>query len=268
MAIPLLRGRDFEENDTEGSPRVAVVNQAFVRDLFGGADPLGKTLRTSPEPNYPSTVYEIVGVIPDTRYSDIRGEMPAQAFAPASQFPAKGPWLATMIRSDAPPAATIEAVRRRLAERRPEVLMEFGVLQKRIHDNLLRERLMALLSGFFGVLAGLLATVGLYGVISYLVARRRNEIGIRMALGADRRRVVGMVMREAGKLVAVGVAIGMALSLIAGRSASALLFGLKPHDPATLVTACAVLALIAAFASFVPARRASKLDPMAALRHE
>src|SRR5262249_51634722 len=135
-------------------------------------------------------------------------------------------------------------------------------------DGLLRERLMAMLSGFFGVLAAGLAMMGLYGVISYIVARRRNEIGIRVALGAEDRQGVGMGMREAALLLAMGVGIGTGLAVAAGGSAGSLLFGLKPYDPLTLVAACVLLGLIAATASFVPARRAAKLDPMAALRHE
>ena len=127
---------------------------------------------------------------------------------------------------------------------------------------------MAMLSGFFGLLAALLAMVGLYGVISYIVARRRNEIGIRIALGAYRRQVIGMVMRDAAYPLVIGVVAGTGLSLIAGRWASSLLFGLKPYDPLTLVAAAALLAIIAAVASFVPARRASRLDPMVALRYE
>jgi ABC-type antimicrobial peptide transport system permease subunit len=127
---------------------------------------------------------------------------------------------------------------------------------------------MAMLAGFFGVLAAALATVGLYGVISYIVARRRNEIGIRLALGAARGQVIFMVMREAGELLVVGVAVGTALSLVAGRSVASLLFGLKPYDAFTLLMADGSLASIAALAAFLPARRAAKLDPMAALRWE
>ena len=122
--------------------------------------------------------------------------------------------------------------------------------------------------GFFGLLAAILAMVGLYGVISFLVARRRNEIGIRLALGAERGQVIAMVMREAGRLLAIGVVTGSAKSIVAGSSARSLLFGLKPYDPVTLVAAALLLSLIAAAASFLPARRASKLDPMAALRDE
>jgi len=127
---------------------------------------------------------------------------------------------------------------------------------------------MAMLSGSFGVLAAVLAMAGLYGVISFIVARRRNEIGIRLALGAERGQVVAMVMREAGRLLAIGIAAGAGLSLVAGRGARSLLFGLKPYDPLTLVAAAMLLGAIATAASFLPARRASRLDPMAALRDE
>jgi predicted permease len=268
MDIPLLAGRDLNQNDTGASPRVAVVNQTFVREFLGGEDPIGKTMQTDPEPNYPSTVYEIVGIIRDTKYNDIRGSTPPMAFAPASQFPDPGPWAAVMIRMNSEPAAIMGSVRLAIAQMHPEMVFDYMDFQKQIRDGLLRERLMAMLSGFFGALAAGLAMMGLYGVISYIVARRRNEIGIRVALGAEYRQVVGMVMREAALLVVTGVLIGAGLALAAGSSASALLFGLKPYDPLTLVAASLLLGAIAAAASFVPARRAAKLDPMVALRHE
>jgi predicted permease len=268
MGIPVVRGRGFNQNDTAASTRVAVVNQTFVRKLLGGADPIGQTLRTGAEPNYPSTVYEIVGVIPDTQYNDLRGATPPMTFAPASQFPAQGPWTSMLIHSNMAPAATSATIKRRLAARHPDVIMEFSDFQKDIRDQLTPERLMAMLSGFFGLLAALLAMAGIYGVISFLVARRRNEIGIRLALGAEHGQIIAMVMREAGRLLLIGLLAGAAISLLAGRSARALLFGLTPYDPPTLVAAALLLALIAAAASFLPARRASKLDPMVALRDE
>jgi ABC-type antimicrobial peptide transport system permease subunit len=268
MGITVVRGRDFNLNDTAASPRVAVVNRTFARRFLGGADPLGQTLRTSPEPDYPATTYEIVGIIPDTRYNDLRSETPPMAFAPLTQCPAQGPWTQVMIHSDMPPAAVIAAVKRRIAAKRPDVIMELSDLQKEVRDGLLQERLMAMLSGFFGLLAVVLATVGLYGVVSYLAARRRNEIGIRLALGAKRSQVVVLIMRGAASLLAIGLAIGVALSLLAGRAAGALLFGLKPYDPFTLATAALLLAAIGALAAFVPARSASKLAPLAALRYE
>ena len=268
MGIPLLEGRNVSDHDTGASPRVAVVNQTFVRQLLGGADPIGKTMRTGAEPNYPATVYEIVGVIADTKYGSLRGETPPMTFAPAPQLPAQQPWTAMMIHSNLPPAAVATAVKHRISAQHPEIVIELEVFQNLIRDGLVRERLMAMLSGFFGLLAALLTTVGLYGVMSYIVARRRNEIGIRMALGAGRGQVVGMVMGETGRLLAIGTVMGTALSLVAGRWTGSLLFGLTPHDPRTLAGAAALLATIAAMASFLPARRASKVDPMLALRDE
>ena len=141
-------------------------------------------------------------------------------------------------------------------------------MTSQLHDSVLRERLMATLSGFFGGLAALIAAIGLYGVMSYTVARRRNEIGVRVALGADRRHVVRMVMGEAGGLLAAGLAIGVPAALAVTRFASALLFGVTPRDPATLAAAVVGLAVVAALASYVPALRASRLEPIEALRDE
>ena len=268
MGIPLTMGRNFNANDAATSQRVAIVNRTFVRQYLGGANPIGKTLRTEPEPDYPSATYEIVGVIADTRYSNLRGETPPMTFAPASQYPAPGPWTFMMIHSNLAPATMMSTLKRKISEKHPEIITACGNFQTWIRDGLVRERLMAMLSGFFGGLAALLAMVGLYGMISYTVARRRNEIGIRLALGAKRAQVVSMVMREAGRLLVIGVVSGTALSLVAGRGARSLLFGLKSYDPLTLACAGALLAVIALLASFLPARRASKVDPMVALRYE
>jgi predicted permease len=265
MGIPLQTGRGFNQNDTATSPRVAVVNQAFIKQFLGGANPIGLTLRTSPEPQYPSTVYEIVGVVPDTKYACLSCGIPPQTFAPAPQLPNQHPWTSMVIQGDGPVEI---AIKRRIAEKHPEIVMETSSFQQDIRDGMVRDRLLAMLSGFFGLLAALLAMVGLYGVISYTVARRRGEIGIRVALGAARRQVVGMVMREAGVLLAIGVLVGAVLSLIAGRGANSLLFGLKAYDPLTLIFSVALLVMIAALASFLPARRASRVDPMEALRYE
>ncbi len=148
------------------------------------------------------------------------------------------------------------------------ISIDFHVFQTQIRDGLLRERLMATLSGFFGILAGLLATIGLYGVISYMVARRTSEIGIRMALGATPSNVLGLIMREAALLLAIGLSVGAVLTTLAASTTKALLFGLKPYDPVTLAIAIAALAMVAAAASLVPARRASALEPIRALREE
>jgi predicted permease len=268
MGIPVLQGRRLTREDTASSQRVALVNETFVRRYLSGAKPIGQTLRTSPEPDYPATVYEIVGVIPDTKYNDLRGQTPPMTFAPASQFPGQGPWSVVMIYSNLPPAAVAAAAKRAIAEKHPDVVTQFTDFQKEIRDGLVEERLMAVLSGFFGVLAVLLAVVGLYGVISYIVAMRRNEIGIRMALGATRGDVVAIIVRQTLALLALGVALGIVLALAAVRTAAGLLFGLQPNDPFTFAAATALLITVALVASFLPARRASRVDPMVALRYE
>jgi predicted permease len=268
MGIPIIRGRAFTLNDTASSPRVAVVNETFLRHYLSGVEPIGQTMRTGQEPSYPSTVYEIVGVIPDTKYDDLRKEIPPMTFAPASQFPNQGPWSNVMISSNLAPAAIAATVKRHIAGKHPDVITEFANFQRQIRDGLVAERLMAMLSGFFGLLAVLLAVVGLYGVISYIVAMRRNEIGIRMALGASRGDVIGVIVRQTLVMLALGVGTGVVLSLAAARAASSLLFDLQPNDPLTLTVATVVLVAIALVASFVPARRASRVDPMVSLRYE
>ena len=268
MRIPLINGRPFNRNDTSGSQRVAIVNQTFVRRFIGNANPIGQTLRTDPEPNYPSTMYQIVGIIPDTMYNSLRGDPPPMAFAPASQFPNPGPWTIVLIYSDGRSAAVISAVKHVMTRKYPGVVTMAGEFQAWIRDGMLRERVMAILSGFFGFLAALLAMIGLYGVISYLVASRRNEVGVRLALGASRWQVVGIIMRDAWIVLAIGIGIGLALSLIAGHWVSSLLFGLKPYDPLTFVAASVLLIGISLLASLLPARRASKLNPTVALRYE
>jgi predicted permease len=268
MGISLLDGRGFNQSDTAGSERVAVVNQGFVHSFLNGVSPLGSALRTHPEPGYPATVYKIVGTIADTKYDSLRAGTPPMAFAPASQFPAKAPWTAIMIHSRQPPSMLINSLRKDIATRHPEVTAQFTVFQTQIREGLVRERLMAMVSGFFGVLAALLGMVGIYGVISYMVTRRRNEIGIRAALGASRMQVISMVMREAAILLLIGAVIGAILSLAAAAGARSLLFGIKPHDPRTLAISIGLLVSAGAVASFLPAYRASKADPMAALRCE
>jgi len=268
LQTPLIAGRDFNANDTETSPKVVIVNQTFVHRFFGETNPIGRTFRTSPEPNYPETECQIVGVIKDTRYYDLREPAPPIAFAPASQHPDKGPWTEIYVRSSAPLGTVRASIERRIRAVHPELSMESRTFQEQIEDGLIRERVMAGLSGFFGVLAALLATIGLYGVIAYVVAGRRKEIGIRMALGASRGQVIGLILKEAATLVAIGLGIGVIGLLVFGRTTASLLFGLEPYDPATLAVAASLLAAVALLGSYLPARRASRFDPMAALRYE
>jgi predicted permease len=268
MQIPILSGRDFNDRDSASSPRVAVVNQAFIRQFCGGTNPIGRIIRTIAEPNYPAAIYEIVGVVKDAKYASLREATPPEVFGAAQQYPVEGPWGPILIRSSAPMSSLISAIRNKLGSAHPAMQMDFQIFQTAIRDGLVIERLMAALAGFFGTLAAVLSTIGLYGVISYIMIRRRGEMGIRAALGASRRRIVGMVMGEASLLLLVGILIGTSLSLALTRGANSLLFGLKSYDPLTLAMAFGLLCSIGAVASFLPARRASKVDPMVALRYE
>jgi putative ABC transport system permease protein len=209
-----------------------------------------------------------VGVVADSKYRDIREDFFPVAYVASQQDKKPDTNLPIVLRSSLTLDALTSSVERSVAEVNPAIGIQFSVMKTQVRDTLQRERLMASLSGFFGFLAAILATIGLYGVISYMVVRRRNEIGIRMALGADRRNVLALVMREAAALLAVGLVIGAGLSLLATRSASALLFGLKPHDPMTMAMAAISLAAVAAAASYLPAFRAARIHPTEALREE
>jgi predicted permease len=268
MGIPIVRGRGFTKEDTATSPRVALVNQTFARRFFASEDPVGQTLLTGAEPGYPATTYQIIGIIPDTRYSDLRGETPPITFAPATQFPAQGPWSSLVIHSSMPSRVVMAAVKRSMAEKHPDVVAELGDFQRQILDGLVMERVMAVLCGFFGMLAAVLAAIGIYGVISYITAARRNEIGIRMALGASPGSVLNLILRQTGLLLAAGVTMGVFLAAIAARGTGSLLYGLEPNDPATFLMAGGLLAIVALLAAGVPARRAALLHPSAALRYE
>jgi len=268
MSIPIVTGRGFTSDDKASSPRVAVVNQTFVHRFLPGIDPIGQTLLTIVEPDYPATRYQIVGVIFDTRYSSLREETPPMAFAPATQFPAQGPWSNVVIDSSLPPETVMATLKHSLGAKHPDVVMEFHDFQKQILDGLVMERVMATLSGFFGLLAAMLAAIGIYGVLSYIVVMRRNETGIRMALGANRISVLSLVFRQTALLLAVGVAIGVVVALATAQGAASLLFGLRANDPVTFLGASALLIVAALLACYLPARRAMQVNPMVALRYE
>jgi putative ABC transport system permease protein len=271
LGIPLVRGRDFNVHDTPNAESVAIVSQTFVTKYLGGRDPVGRTFTVETGPGQQAPTYHIVGIARDTKYTDLREDFKPLVYLPAAQSTRPDPFYegtTLMIRSRAPLLTLVPAVKRAIASVNGGMLVDFQTLADQVDKKLMRERLMAVLSGFFGGLAALLATIGLYGVMSYTVARRRNEIGIRMALGAERQDVIVMVMREAATLLIAGVVGGGVLAVAAAQTAKTLLFGLKPGDPATLAIAVAGLGGVAMVASYVPALRASRLQPTEALRDE
>jgi putative ABC transport system permease protein len=268
MDTPFIKGRDFGNQDTAGSPTVAIVNESFVRKFLKDKEPLGATFRVDEGAGVPESIYQIIAVAADSKYRDLREDFFPVAYVASQQDKKPGANLPILLRSTLALDTLTASVEHSVGEVNPAIGIQFSVMKTQVRDTLLRERLMASLAGFFGLLAGILATIGLYGVISYMVVRRRNEIGIRMALGANRRNVLALVMREAAVLLAVGLMIGAGLSLAATRSAAALLFGLKPHDPMTLGMAAVSLAAVAAAASYLPAFRATRIHPTEALREE
>jgi predicted permease len=268
LKIPILAGRDFNDFDTATSLQVALVNETFVRRYIGDRNPIGTRLRTAAEPNYPETLYEVIGVVKDTKYADLRQDIQPITYVPMAQHPSYQPFAGIVISSSAPLSDLIPEVRRRISETSPDIAIGFRVFETQIREGLIRERLMAWFAGFFGILAAILAMIGLYGVISYMVLRRRNEIGIRMALGASRADIVLLILREMAVLLLIGLGIGTVVSLAAAQGVGALLFGLSPDDPRTLIASACLLAAVAGLACFVPALRASRVDPMVALRHD
>ncbi len=268
IGTQLLAGRDFDDRDTATSVKVAIVNQAFVQKILKGADPLGKRFRIHEPPGKPRPLYEIVGLTKDNKFQDMHEEFLPFMYFPATQQEKPGPDDQILIRSSLPLASLMASMKETIGDVNPSIDLDFKIFKTRIHDSLLQDQLMATLSGFFGFLAALLAAIGLYGVISYMVVQRTKEIGIRMAIGAERVDVLRLILREAGMLTVAGLLIGAALALASAQAAKSLLYGLKPRDPITLLAAVVVLSAVAAFASFWPAYRASKLDPLIALRYE
>jgi predicted permease len=268
LGSTMVAGRDFNDHDTLTAPKVAIVNESFVRQLLDGHDPIGKRFQVETPPGEPALIYEIIGLVKDTKYYNLRENFRPTAFVASSQAKDHDEDSQLIISSSLPAGGLTAAVRRTILEASPEIDLDFHIFKTQIRDGLLQERLMATLSGFFGLLAVLLATVGLYGVLSYTVAQRRNEIGIRMSLGADRLKILRLIMGDAGILLVIGLGVGLLLSLLGAKAASSMLYGLKPSDPVTITVAIAALGAVGTLASYLPARRAAGQDPMAALRDE
>ncbi len=268
----VIAGREFSEHDmASASSKVAIVNEAFAHAFGLGSNVLGEHLWLEATPSEPSASYEIVGFVKNAKYRDLREEFQSLLYVPLSQAALRSSADQLVIRSKARPErpeVLISSVRSTLEDLGPSLRYSFRILDTVVQESLLKERLMAALAGPFGALAVILTALGLYGVTSYTVAQRTQEIGIRMALGADRRGVMTLILGEAATVLIYGLCAGVLLTLAAGRAATSLLFGLQPYDPLSLIIAGCSLALVAAGASYLPARRAAGIDPVIALRQD
>jgi predicted permease len=267
LGIPVILGREITEQDRAGGRMVCVINETFAKRFFEGRNPIG--LRVTQAYAEDRHTYEVVGVVRDSRQNRLRGEIEHRFYTPATQPAAAIGAVTFIIRPRGDGATVLPDVRRVLQQAEPAMpILRAAPLTAAIDTRLVQDRLMAQLSLAFGVVAILLAAIGLYGVLSYGVARRTNEIGIRKALGAQQGALIAMILRETGWLLLAGLVAGGAVAVAALRVISNRLYGLSPSDPVTFAGAIVGLALVATFAAWLPARRASRVDALAALRHE
>jgi predicted permease len=264
---PIIAGRDFTAQDTLSAPRVVLVNETFVKKYFPNTNPIGQWVRNAPSPGENPPQMSIIGVVRDSVYDSLRSAIPPTMYEHYMQREKPGPGMDLGVRAAAgSPVLLTRSLADAIGGVDRDVTLSFHALKEDVRDATVQERVLALLSAFFGALALLLAGLGLYGVMSYAVSRRRTEIGIRMALGAGPSGAVRLILVRVGALVGLGVVSGAVLSLWAARFVSTLLFGLHPRDPATLASAAAVLTIIGGLAGWLPARRAARIDPAEILR--
>ena len=267
LHIPVLVGRPIGDQDTATSQKVALINQAMARKYFHGDNPVGHEVRFGS--HVEDEAMQIVGVVQDVKYEDLRAEAPPTVYVAYSQTKSIWPFMTYQLRTAGDTNAVAHAVAPIALAVDPDVpVVNIRTQEEVLNQALYLERMFAVLSSVFGALALALACVGVYGTIAYTVAQRTNEIGIRMALGAQRDKILGMVLRETFFVVAVGLAVGLPLSWLGARLLTTQLYGLSAHDPGTMVAAVVVIAALTAAAGFVPARRASRVDPLTALRYE
>ena len=269
LGLPLLQGREIGVQDSPASDKVAVVNEAFAQSFFEGENPVGRRFGFGDEEKDSADI-EIVGVIGDVKYDSAREKPVPTAYRPILQVQDQGAYSSNLeLRTEGDPLNAASEVRSAIAQVDDKLpIVGVNSFSKQLEDSLKQERLIAQLVSFFGALALLLACVGLYGVMGHAVARRTNEIGIRMALGAERHSILWMVLRETLILVIAGIGIGVPVALASARLVSTQLYGLSAADPLTLSAAVVLLITVAALAGYLPARRASLVDPMVALRYE
>ena len=266
LKIPLMSGREFVASDVVGSAKVALVNEAFARKFNLGRDAVGKWMHAGGRGDELDT--QIVGLVQDAKYSDVKDEIPPQYFVPYRQNDSIGS-MNIYVRAQVPAEQTLASIRDVVAGLDANLPVdELKTMEQQVRENVVLDRLIGTLSAAFAVLATVLAAVGLYGVLAYTITQRRREIGLRMALGADGRHVRGMVVKQVGRMALVGGAIGIVAALGLGRLAGSMLYELEGHDPFVLAVAAVLLLVVAAASAFIPARQASRIDPMYALRYE
>ena len=265
LGIPIVGGRSFGSQDTSTSQRVGIINESLAKKRFPNMNPIGKRFRAAG----PADAWiQIVGICADTRYANLRDPAPPQFFLPYVQQEEVG-GLTYAIRTRLDPSQLAPALRRVVQQADRDLpIIDIRTQQEQIDATMQQERIFAALTTGFGVLALALACVGIYGIMAYSVANRRNEIGIRMALGAQPGQVRGMILRESSWLAGVGVVVGVAAAMALTRLVKSMLYGVQPWDPATMAAGALLLLAVALAASWIPARRAASVQPMDALRHE
>ncbi|MFL6550413.1 MAG: FtsX-like permease family protein, partial [Povalibacter sp.] len=268
LRIPLVLGREFTDQDTASSQRVAIVNEGFVKKFFPNRNPIGRQIWWDDNEHRAKRI-EVVGVVKDIRDKGLKEDLVPQHYLSLAQMEKPSDRLSFALRTAGDPSGLTEVVRSEVKAYNSAIPIDsLRTLDRLIDSSINNEIIIAKLSSFFGILALVLASIGLYGVMSYTIAARTRELGVRMALGAQRSMVLRMVLKEAMLLVLLGVLIGIPAALVASRVITSMLYGLKPYDPAAMASVLALLGLIAAVAGFIPARRATKVDPMEALRYE
>jgi predicted permease len=267
LGVPLLAGRDFDDGDRATSARVAIVSEAFARRFFRSRAVVGRTFRIA-SPTGAGDPITIVGLVGDTKYRSLRDSVQPIMYSPQSQASADAEFTSFEIRTAGAPARSIPAITDAFRDIDPRITLDFKTLDTQLAESMTLMRTIGTLSGFFGGLALVLATIGLYGIMAYTVARRRNEIGVRIALGAAQRRVMAMVLGEAGRIVTIGVALGLALSFATTRIIAAFLYDTTPGDPTVRLLAALLLVMVGIAAPALPAWRAASVDPVSALRED